>query len=100
MTTKMKNKAHRYNINKPSPRHRHKYTKYKICLSITMVTCIKQHLSNIWSSTMKKWSNTGWVDKKRSLQKKTKRLIFMLVPLTGQQKLRQNSQRNRRISKI
>ena len=29
------------------PRHGHKYTKYKMYLSIMMVTSIKQHLSNI-----------------------------------------------------
>ena len=42
------NKAeHRYDINKPRPRHGHRYTKYKIYLSIIMVICIKQHLRNI-----------------------------------------------------
>ena len=30
-------------INRPRPRYGHKYTEYKICLSITMVTCITQH---------------------------------------------------------
>ena len=34
-------------INKPRPRHGHKYTKYKSCLSTMMAICIKQHLSNI-----------------------------------------------------
>ena len=42
-------------INRPSPRHGHKYTKYKMCLSIMVVViCIKQHLSNIWSSIQEK----------------------------------------------
>ena len=31
-------------------RHGHKYTKHKLCLSIMMGICIKQHLSNISSS--------------------------------------------------
>ena len=44
---KMKNRSHRYDINKPRLRHRHKCTKYKMCLSIMMVIYIKQHLSNI-----------------------------------------------------
>ena len=58
---KMKNKSHRYDIIRPRPRYGHKYTKYKMCLSIMMVLCIKQKLSNIWSSNhekVKKLSNT------------------------------------------
>ena len=43
----MKNKSHRYNINRPRHKHRCKHTKYKMCLIIIMVTGIKQHLSNI-----------------------------------------------------
>ena len=43
----MKNISHRYDINRPRPRPGHKYTKYKMCLTIMMVMCIKQHLSNI-----------------------------------------------------
>ena len=35
MTTKlrlkMKNRSHRYDINRPRPRLGHKYTKYKMC---------------------------------------------------------------------
>ena len=33
--------------NRPRPRHGPKYTIYKMCLSIIMVICIKQHLGNI-----------------------------------------------------
>ena len=51
---KMKNRWHRYDINRPSPRHEHKYTKYKMCLSLMTVICIKQHLNNIWSSIYEK----------------------------------------------
>ena len=36
-----------YDINKPRHRHGHNYNKYKMCLSILMDVCIKQHLSNI-----------------------------------------------------
>ena len=43
----MENRSHRYDINRPRPRYRHKYTKYKVCLSIMMVMCIKQNLNNI-----------------------------------------------------
>ena len=44
---KKKNRSQRYDINRPSPRYGHKYTKCKMCLSIMMVLCIKQHQSNI-----------------------------------------------------
>ena len=42
---KMKNRSHRYEINRSRSRHGHKYNKYKKCLSMLM--CIKQHLSII-----------------------------------------------------
>ena len=32
MRLKMKNRSHRYDINRPTPRHGYKYTKYKMCL--------------------------------------------------------------------
>ena len=47
MRLKMKNRSSRYNINRPRLRHGIKYTKYKICLDIMMIICIKQHLSSI-----------------------------------------------------
>ena len=47
MRLKMKNRSHRYDINRPRPRHGHEYTKHKICLSLMMVICIKQHLRKI-----------------------------------------------------
>ena len=47
MRLKMKHRSHKYDINRTRPRHGHKYTKYKMCLSIMMVICIKQHLGNI-----------------------------------------------------
>ena len=40
----MKNKSDRQNINRPRQRHGHKYTKYKLYLSVMMVICIKQRL--------------------------------------------------------
>ena len=43
----MKNRSQRYEMNRPRPRHGHKYTKYKLCLGTMMAICIKQHLSNI-----------------------------------------------------
>ena len=47
MRLEMKNKSHRYIINRRKPGHGPKYTECKMCLSITMVICIKQHLSEI-----------------------------------------------------
>ena len=47
MKMKMKNISHRYNINRPWSRHGHKYSKYKKCISMVMLMCIKQNLSNI-----------------------------------------------------
>ena len=63
-----KNRSQRYEINRPRPRHEHKHAKYKMCLSITMVICIKQHLSNIWSLVHEKVKlHCGWVEKERCL---------------------------------
>ena len=50
----MKSRSQRYNINRPRPKHGHKYNKHEMCLSIMTVICIKQHLSNIWSSIHEK----------------------------------------------
>ena len=43
---KMKNILHRYDISKPRPKHGRKYTKYKMCLSMMMIVCTKQHLNH------------------------------------------------------
>ena len=40
---KMKNRSEIYDINRPRPRYKHKYTKYKMYLSIMMLICIEQH---------------------------------------------------------
>ena len=70
MEMKKKNRSHKYNLNGSSSWHGHKYGKYKTCLSMIIIICIKQHLSNIWSSIHEKvkqrWS---WVEKKRCLLK-------------------------------
>ena len=46
MKMKMKNRSHRYDINRPRSRHGHKYSNYKKCLSMMTLLSIKQHLSN------------------------------------------------------
>ena len=45
-------------IYRPRLWYGHKYSEYKTCLSMIMLTFIKQHLSNIWSSTHEKLSST------------------------------------------
>ena len=49
-------------------RNGHEYTENEKCLSMMMLLCIKQHLSNIWSliheNVKQHW---GWVEKKRCL---------------------------------
>ena len=54
MKMRMKNKSHRYNVNKHRCRHGHKYSKYKKYLRMMILLSIKQHLSNIWSSIHEK----------------------------------------------
>ena len=71
MRLKMKNRLHIYDINRPRPKHGYIYTAYEMCLSKTMVSCVKLHLSNIWNSIHEKVKQLwGWVEKKRWLPKK------------------------------
>ena len=61
-------RSHKYVVNRPRSWHGHKYSKYKKCLSMIMVICIKHYQSNIWSSIHKKVKeHWGWVEKKRCL---------------------------------
>ena len=50
----MKNRLHRYVINRSRSRHGHKYGTYEKCFAMTMVIGIKQHLSNTWNSIHEK----------------------------------------------
>ena len=43
----MKNESHRYDVNRPRPKHGYKYTKYEMCLIMMLVIGVKRHLSNI-----------------------------------------------------
>ena len=45
MRWKMKTRSYRYNINRLRPTHGLKYTKYKMCLSIMIVICIRLNSS-------------------------------------------------------
>ena len=66
MKMKKKKISHKHNINKRSSKHGRKYSKCKKFLSIMKLICIKQHLSNIWSSVHEKaTTRLSW--KNRSL---------------------------------
>ena len=70
MRLKMKNRSHRYDITRPRPRHGHKCTIYKMCLSLIMAICINQHLSNIWNSIYEKLKqHWDWVEKSVAYKK-------------------------------
>ena len=72
MKMKMKKRLHRYDINGPRSKDGHKYCKYKKCLSMMMLICIKHQLSNIWSSIHEKVKHHwGWVEKKALLIEKS-----------------------------
>ena len=47
MRLQMKNRSHSYDINRPRTILGHSYTRYKMCLNIMVVICIKENLSNI-----------------------------------------------------
>ena len=57
---KMKNRLRWYDINRLRRWHGHKYTKYRICLDVMIVTSIKQHLSYIWSLRWLAWLIWNW----------------------------------------
>ena len=54
----MKNKSQKCNINRPRPRHGHRYTKYKMCLSIITFIFIKQHYATLQAQFTKNLSIT------------------------------------------
>ena len=58
----MENRSHRNDINRPKSRHGHKYSKYKMCLSMMLLLCIK----------------LSWVEKK-NVAYKTKRLTLLNI---------------------
>ena len=51
----MKHRSHRHGINRPRSRLGHKYSKYRKCLSMMMLICIQQKLSNISSQIHEKF---------------------------------------------
>ena len=86
MKMKMKNRSYRYDINRLRSRHGHKYSRYTRCLSMMMLLCIKQHLSNIGSSIHEKVKqHWGWVDKSVASKKKCVQdhIILKIFTLEG-----------------
>ena len=79
MKMKMKNRSHWYGINRPRYRDEHKYNKYKKVSQYDDLKCIKQHLSNTWSSNHEKLSNTE-AELKKSVAYKKKRVCFKGEP--------------------
>ena len=61
---KMENRSHRSDTERP--RCRHGYEKYNKCLSMMVLVCIKQHLSDIWSLVHEKVKQ-HWVWVKKSV---------------------------------
>ena len=47
MRLKMKSRPNRYDLNRPRRRHGPKYTKYKMCLSMMKIMCIKSTSTDI-----------------------------------------------------
>ena len=77
----MINRSYRCNINNTRPRHGYEYTKYKMCLSMVMVMCKKQHLSDIRSLIYEKINNTEAELKERVAYKITCVSVYMMSTL-------------------
>ena len=72
MRLKIKNRLFGYGINKPRPKHGHKYTKYNICHNTLMLIYISSNiLATIKARFMKKSSNTEAELKKSTGSKKS-----------------------------
>ena len=72
MRLKIKNRLFGYDINKPRPKHGHKYTKYNICHNTLMLIYILSNiLATIKARFMKKSSNTEAELKKSTGSKKS-----------------------------
>ena len=80
MKTKMKIDSRNYGINRPRYRHRHKYSKYMKRLSMIMLICIKQHLSNNWSSVYENVNQYwAWVEKLVLIKKACSQVTMLSI---------------------
>ena len=59
------NKSHRHDIYRPMSRHRHKYSKYKKCLTMRLCIAIVVLMKLSWSGTSKHLSVQNQQHKKR-----------------------------------
>ena len=48
----MKNRSHRYDINRPRSKHKHKHSTYKKDLTMMIFICIKQHMRLNFKKTL------------------------------------------------
>ena len=65
----MRNRSHIHDANIPRPRHGHRYTNYKMSHCTMTVICIKQHISNIWSSVHEKGNSEAELKKSVAFKK-------------------------------
>ena len=68
---KIKTRSCRCDINRPRRRHGHKYTKYKMCLSIVMAIVVNNTHATFEAQFMKMLSNTEADLKKSVVYKKS-----------------------------
>ena len=68
---KMKNRSHKYDINRPRSRHGHKYNKYKKYFTMMILYVLCNTLATCEAQFMKKLSNTEAELKKALVIKKT-----------------------------
>ena len=77
---KIKKRLRRYDINEPRSRHGHKYSRCKNCLSVMMLICIKQNLSNIWTSIHEKVKRQALHIKKNIRNKNDRKMELWETP--------------------
>ena len=67
MKLKMKTRSHRYDLNRPKLRQRHKYSKYEKCVSMIMLYVLNNTSATFETQFMKKLSNTKTELKKKNV---------------------------------
>ena len=79
MMMKMKNRSHRHEIVLGLDN-----SKYKNCLSMMMLICIKQQLSNIWRSIYEKVKqHWGWVERRVAYKKSVYFVVPLMIPTSS-----------------
>ena len=83
---KMKNTSDKYNVNRATLRHGHKYSKYKMCLSLMMIICVNQHYATFEAQLMRRSTNTEAELKKALRIKKRVHQIVDIKYMTNKTK--------------